>query len=126
MTAFPLPVIQHRTFDATLAIDNATLRVKLAGTADLLVQQQLSAFLDAVHTCATDHLATSVLVDLNELGFINSSCLKSMVTWIFKVRTEEKPRQYQIIFLTDPKARWQQRSFHALSSMCAELVSTQE
>jgi hypothetical protein len=126
VTSFPLPSIQHRTFNAKLAVEDSSMRVTLAGTADLLVQQQLSAFLMAVHVCATDHLATTVLVDINGLGFINSSCLKCMVTWIFKVRTEEKQRQYQIIFLANPKAQWQQRSFHALSCMCAELVSIQQ
>jgi hypothetical protein len=126
VTSFPLPSIRHKTFNATLTVENATLRVTFSGTADLLVQQQLNAFLVAVHDCATDHLATSVLVDLNALGFINSSCLKCMVTWIFRVHTEEKQRQYQIIFLANPKAQWQQRSFHALSSMCAELVSIQD
>jgi hypothetical protein len=126
MTAFPLPTLQGRHFNATLAVENATLRVALSGTADLLVQPQLTTFLAAVHACATDHLATSVLVDLNELGFINSACLKCLVGWIFKVRTEEKHRQYQIVFLANPNAQWQQRSFHALSCICAELVSIQE
>lgn len=126
MNTFPLPKIEQRTFKATLAVESSSLRMALTGTADLTVQQQLGPFLEAVHSCATNHLASSVLVDLNGLGFINSSCLKAMVSWIFKVRTEGKERQYQIVFLTDPKAQWQQRSFHALSCMCAELVSIQE
>ena len=32
-------------------------------------------------------------------------------------------QQYQIVFLTNHASPWQERSFHALSCMCTELVS---
>jgi hypothetical protein len=122
-TAATLASVNHRSFNATLAVESSSLRVRLAGTADLLVHDQLATFLDSVHACATEHLVSRVLVDVNELGFINSSCLKCLVTWIFKVHSDARARQYQIVFLTNHSSPWQERSFHALSCMCTELVS---
>jgi hypothetical protein len=119
----PLASVKHRSFNATLAVESSTLRVRLAGTADLVVQEQLATFLGAVHACATEHMVSRVLVDVNDLGFINSSCLKCLVTWIFKVHGDERARQYRIVFLTNHASPWQERSFHALSCMCTELVS---
>lgn len=123
MATATLANVRHPSFNATLAVESSSLRVSLAGTADLVVQQQLATFLDAVHACATEHMVSRVLVDVNELTFINSSCLKCVVTWIFKVRGDERARQYQIVFLTNHTTPWQERSFHALSCMCTELVS---
>jgi hypothetical protein len=57
---------------------------------------------------------------------MNSSCLKAVVTWIFRVRGEPTDRQYSIVFVTNPQAQWQRRSLHALSCMAADLVSVQE
>jgi hypothetical protein len=118
-----LPGVQHRGFNATLAVESSCLRVSLAGTADLLVQEQFAKFLDSVHGCAMEQMTSRVLVDVNKLGFINSSCLKCLVSWIYTVHTDALERQYQIVFLTDHTAPWQERSFHALSCMCTELVS---
>lgn len=118
-----LASVRHRSFDANLTAESSSLRICLAGTADLLVHEQLAAFLDSVHACATEHRVSRVLVDVSKLGFINSSCLKNFVTWIFKVHNGERAQQYQIVFLTNHSSPWQERSFHALSCMCTELVS---
>jgi hypothetical protein len=126
MSASPLPAVADTDFRALLTIDGPSLQVVLTGTADLNVQKQLDAFLTAVHECATGHMATNVVVDLRELEFMNSSCLKCVVSWIFSVRTEPVERQYRIVFMANPQAQWQRRSLYALSCMAAELVSVQE
>jgi hypothetical protein len=123
MSAFPFPVIEAPTFKATLAVEDSAWRMRWAGTADLLVQKQLGAFLTEAHECAASHMASRVVVDLTELKFINSSCLKNVVSWLIAVKNDSKDRQYHIVFRINPKAGWQDRSFTAMSCMCSDLVT---
>jgi len=126
VSAHPLPSVSAPEFSARLTLQDESLRAALAGTADLNVQKQLEVFLGEVHACATKHMAGSVVVDLASLEFINSSCLKAVVGWILSVHGEPPERQYRIVFVANPAAKWQRRSLNALTCMCAELVSVEE
>jgi hypothetical protein len=123
VSVFPLPAIEANTFRATLSVENSSWHMRWFGTADLLVQDQLGAFLTAAHDCATSYLASRVVVDVTELKFINSSCLKNVVSWLITVKNDPKDRQYHIVFRINPKATWQDRSFTAMACMCADLVT---
>lgn len=123
MSVFPLPAVEAHTFKATLAVEDSSWQMRWAGTADFLVQEQLGAFLTAAHECATSYLASRVVVDVTELKFINSSCLKNVVSWLITVKNDAKNRQYHIVFWLNPKATWQDRSFTAMACMCADLVT---
>lgn len=120
-----LPSVSLRDFAATIAAEPSSLRVTLNGTADLLAREKLETFLEGLHAQATSRRVTRVLVDVNGLGFINSACLKCLVTWIFEVHAADRRDQYHIVFLTNRATPWQERSFHAIASMCTELVSTE-
>jgi hypothetical protein len=123
VSAFPLPAVEANTFKASLAVENSSWHMKWAGTADLLVQDKLGEFLTAAHQCATSYLANRVVVDVTDLKFINSSCLKNVVSWLITVKNGAKDRQYHIAFRINPKAAWQDRSFTAMACMCADLVT---
>ena len=126
MSASLLPGVDDLDFTARTTVDGPSVRVVMTGTADLNTQKQLEAFLAGVHTCAIERLATTVVVDVRGLEFMNSSCLKRLVKWIFMAEAELAERRYRIVFVANPKAPWQRRSLHALSSMAPELVTVQE
>jgi hypothetical protein len=46
--------------------------------------------------------------------FMNSACLKSLVTWLRRVQERPLASRYSIRFLHEPEAHWQMRSFSAL------------
>lgn len=121
----PLPSIEDPAFSARTSFSGPSLEVVMNGTADLNVQESLEMFLAGVHACATKRPAASVFVDLRGLEFMNSSCLKRLVNWIFTVRAELADQRYRIVFRTNPKAQWQRRSLHSLACMAPELISIQ-
>jgi hypothetical protein len=100
-----------------------TLTVILAGNADLNVKADLDRFVAAVHSEAQRSRAKEVLVDLKELEFMNSSCLKSFVWWITRVQELATPYQYKITFVSSPSMYWQRRSLSALAGLASDLVS---
>ena len=97
----------------------------LAGTADLNVKTQLDRFIASVHEEALRVSAEEVMVDLRQLEFMNSSCLKTFVWWITVVQDLAPGTGYRITFLSNPSMYWQRRSLHALACLATNLVSVQ-
>jgi hypothetical protein len=119
----PLPGLHIRTddFTATAAFDGKTVRVKLAGSAEMNVSKELEAFCQGVHQAALRY-KTTASIDLSELEFMNSSCLKCFATLVDKVQTSAGVDQYEIRFLTNPKKHWQSRSMTAIAAMGSDVV----
>jgi hypothetical protein len=121
-----LPAIDNPDFHASVSIADSALDMRLAGTADLNVRKQLDAFLASVHALASQRAVTRVTVDMRALEFMNSSCLKGVVSWIGTVHEAPPDRQYRIVFLAKTGSRWQRRSLFALSAVATNLVSIQD
>ena len=68
------------------SFDEGLLLLKLEGTADH-EHDALDAILSKVHEEALGRKANRVRVDVRELEFMSSSCVKAMVVWIFSIQT---------------------------------------
>lgn len=123
MTELNLPRIEEKGF-ALQAFDQDPPLVRFTGNGDSEAIAPLERFLRQLHTELLDKRCISVSVDLHELYFMNSSCLKNFVAWIYKVDTEGKP--YEIQFLTNPRLHWQQRSLATLRRLAPTIVSIAE
>jgi anti-anti-sigma factor len=117
-----IPPVEDIDFRANVET-SPRLVITLAGNADLNVKAELDRFMTAVHEEARRLNAKEVVVDLKELEFMNSSCLKSFVWWISSVHELEPDRQYRITFVSSPSMYWQRRSLSALAGLATELVS---
>jgi hypothetical protein len=117
-----IPPVEDIDFHANVET-SPRLVVTLVGNADLNVKVELDRFMTAVHEEARRLNAKEVVVDLKELEFMNSSCLKSFVWWISSVHELEADRQYRITFVSSPSMYWQRRSLSALAGLATELVS---
>jgi hypothetical protein len=118
-----LPEIETHTMTATAKLAEATIAVRLAGTADTEIRASLDQFVQQLHLEAVRLTAANVTVDLRELEFMNSSCLKVFVTWLAKLRDLEASKQYRIQIRSNPQLLWQRRSLAALSCFAADLVT---
>jgi anti-anti-sigma factor len=115
--------VEDLDFWAKAGDDGPTLIITLAGNADLNVKTELDRFMTAVHEEARRMGAREVVVDLKELEFMNSSCLKSFVWWISSVHDLAADHQYRITFVSSPAMYWQRRSLTALAGLATDLVS---
>ncbi len=123
MTSNELPWVREREFSAVTTADGDDLRVKLVGSADGASVEAMSQLFPKVHAEATSRGSKSVIVDLMELEFMNSSCIKVFVSWISTV--EEMASPYRVVFQSNPKILWQRRSLHALSYFSASIISVE-
>jgi hypothetical protein len=116
MQSASLEPIQESDFRATGSLAASRLTVHLWGQADQRTNIRLDTFLQAADRECLAAGVKEVVVDFRELVFMNSSCLKSLVTWLRRVHDHPPEHRYAIRFLHEPEAHWQIRSFSALAA----------
>jgi len=99
-------------------------RVRFAGTGEAEGAAVLDRFLGLLHRQALANDLRRVTIELEELEFINSSCLKAMVAWIYKVDTEGRP--YKIHLRRDASMHWQRTSLATLQRLAPDVVVIEE
>jgi anti-anti-sigma factor len=114
--------IHSAEFDAGGERDESRLCVSLRGHADVHAKSALDGFVAEVDREASVGPVAEVVVDMRRLEFMNSSCLKTLVTWLNNVRQRPAAEQYLIRFLQDRAAYWQERSLAALKAFAPAIV----
>jgi hypothetical protein len=117
--------MKESDFAAQATANARRIQVSLTGTADLTVKVQLDRFLREIHSEAQRCLAEEVTVDVRQLEFMNSSCLKCFVWWIGAVQEQVGEGRYRIVFVSSPTVYWQRRSLNALACLANEIISIQ-
>ena len=115
------PVIMEG-FSIKPLLMSSSIKVELRGSADTEARASLNEFVTQAHAEAERLRVTEVIIDVHELYFINSVCLKSMVMWIDRVINMPADRRYTIRFLVDSHLHWQDRSILALQRMAPTSV----
>jgi hypothetical protein len=112
-------------FAANASVSERTVAVSLSGTADVPIRNHLDHFLREVHQEAQRCRAEEVTVDVRQLEFMNSSCLKCLVWWVSTVQEQPTEGKYKIVFVSSPSVYWQRRSLDALACLADGIISVQ-
>jgi len=117
-----IATVNDARFTARAARQGNDILVRLIGEADTNAQPSLRPFLDAIHGAAAASPGVTVVVDLQSLKFMSSSCFTSLVAWLGRIRESEQAEQYRIEFLSNADHQWQQRSLRALGCFAPDQV----
>jgi len=112
-------------FAANASMSEQGIAVSLSGTADVTIRNHLDHFLREVHQEAQRSRAEEVTVDVRQLEFMNSSCLKCLVWWVSTVQEQPTEGKYKIVFVSSPSVYWQRRSLDALACLAEEIITIQ-
>ena len=123
MTPAALEPIKESDFSATGEFEGTRLTVRLWGNADQRGNTLFDGFLRVADRQSLAAGVTEVVVDFRELVFMNSSCLKALVTWLRRVQERPPEERYAIRFLQEREAHWQARSFSALAAFGRGLLT---
>jgi hypothetical protein len=110
-------------FAASASAGERRILVTLSGTADMTVRNQLDRFLREVHQEAQRCRAEEVTMDVRQLEFMNSSCLKCLVWWVSTVQEQPVEGKYHIVFVSSPSVYWQRRSLDALACLAGDIIT---
>ncbi len=81
----------------------------------------LKPYFQEIHTSMIEQGLKKIIIDLNQLNYINSTGLASFSFWINELSNVEKNKQYYIKFLMNKKISWH-KNLSTLASMLPELV----
>jgi hypothetical protein len=118
-----LPQIEEKGFQLA-AVEADSPKVRFSGNGDADAVPVLDEFLRKLHEELLIKRALDVRVDLGDLYFMNSSCLKAFVSWIHKVNTTGRP--YAIKLLMNSRQQWQMRSLATLQRLAPAVVTIEE
>jgi hypothetical protein len=99
-------------------------RVTLTGTGDAAAVQSLDEYLVRLHEQLRARKSAGVLVDVTQLSFMNSSCIKAFASWIHDVDTSDAPYSVRLRF--NPGLRWQKRTLDTLTRLAPRIVQLEE
>lgn len=123
MTPISLTPIDEGDFKASGQLEGERMALQLWGNADMRVKARIDTFLEEADSKAIAAGVKEVVVDFRELVFMNSSCLKALVTWLGKVQDRPVNERYAVRFVREPAAHWQKRSFNALVAFASEVLT---
>jgi len=117
--------IKVPTFSTRSQRDVETITVAFTGNADMAVHEQLKVFFDELHVLAEVSRVREAVFDLEELYFMNSSCLSLLLRLINSIKESRRPHHYKLRFRSNPNLRWQKRSLEAIRSFAADVVAVE-
>jgi anti-anti-sigma factor len=122
-TALTVCDVQRETFRTQSVRGGDAIVVHLRGNADIDAQDLLKTFLEGLHLEATRLGIRETVFDLDELYFMNSSCLSLLLRHVNALMQSPGAQPHRVKFRANPNLRWQRRSLQALRSYAPEIVS---
>jgi anti-anti-sigma regulatory factor len=100
------------------------LTLKLAGTFDMTSSNALQVYLDQVGHEARSMQLVEIVVDVVDVYYLGSSCIKSFVT--LTVALQNGAAGLLMRVLTNPRLDWQERAFAILSRIAPQRVVVEQ
>ncbi len=116
-----IEAVRGEGFSLEPALRDGRIELSFSGNGDMDAAPSIGPFLKLLHDEVLAHGGGDVFVDLRELRFMNSSCLKAFVWWIDRVRSLGDDG-YRIRIRPDPESHWQRRSLDTLQRTAPEHV----
>jgi hypothetical protein len=125
MDDFAVPAIVREGF--TIAVKSGDgFWVTLSGNADMEMVPLLGPYLSQVHEYLCRVGARSVVVDIRNLYFLNSSCFKAIINWIAAIDRLDPSQKYDVKFVTNSRLNWQRRNLRSILDFAPTIVAVQE
>jgi anti-anti-sigma factor len=118
-----LDAVTIEGFGIVPRVVDGSLIVKLSGNCDAQAIYLLEAFLVTLHRRAVADAIQHVTLDCEDLYFMSSTALKTLVTWLQKIHTLHPLQRYRVDLQTNRSLSWQARSFGAIRRSVPDVLN---
>lgn len=118
-------VLRELDFAAIAQFDSGAI-LRLVGSADAASVRSLSLLVTRLHESLVADEASSIVIDIRALDFMNAACFNVLVAWIGYIQELPPPQRYGLQFVTSPEVPWQRRSLKTLSCFATDLVAVED
>jgi len=91
---------------------DASITVRLVGSAEGATRDSLARFLSGLHATALALPCVEVVVDVRAVDFISASCVHALSDWLADV---ERAGAYHARFVVDARRPWQARTLQLVA-----------
>lgn len=109
------------SFQIKASAEGELLALRLSGTGDMVAVAPLKRCLEQARSSLKSRIFTQLRLDIRSLYLLNSSCIKTMVHFIY-LNLEEGPG-CSVEFIVDEKVSWQPRALAALKRLAPKHVT---
>ena len=120
-----VPAIHDAGFSAEVSLAGP-VALTLRGNADSTTSSALVALVHRLHQAVIEQRASSVLIDISQLEFMNASSFNVFVDWLTLVRELPVGGRYVLRFRSSARLPWQERSLQTLACFASQLVVVEE
>ena len=85
-------------------------------------EETLDPFFENLHNKLLKNNIKKIICNIKDLSFINSSSIKSLITWIMKLNDIDDSKKYKIIFIHNKNVSWQKTSLKNLCFLVPNFV----
>jgi anti-anti-sigma regulatory factor len=120
----PLEPIIREGHSIVPRFEQRRLILKLAGTFDMTSAHTLQVYLDQVAAEARAQQLLEVVIDVVDVYYLGSSCIKSFVTLTVGLKSGTAGLLLRIV--TNPRLDWQERAFSVLARISPQRVVVEQ
>ncbi|HEU4409613.1 MAG TPA: hypothetical protein VFS43_30440 [Polyangiaceae bacterium] len=118
--------VKRDEFKTRTELCGRSVAAAFIGTADMLATKDLERYVRALEAEVRRLAVCEVVVDMRELYFMNSHCLKLLVSWIVRAEALAPPQRCTFLFRTHRGLPWQRRTLLALTALAESIVRVEE
>lgn len=112
--------LKQDAFSIVPRLEERTLTLKLTGTFDMTSARSLQVYLENVAHEARRSQLLELVIDVVEVYYLGSSCIKSFVTLTVGLQTGTAGLLLRVV--TNPRLDWQERAFTVLARIAPQRV----
>ncbi|MGC4067578.1 MAG: hypothetical protein QM784_23615 [Polyangiaceae bacterium] len=105
-------------------LEDRRLILKLSGTFDMTSANALQAYLEQVASEARRQQLLELVIDVVEVYYLGSSCIKSFVTLTVGMQNGTAGLLLRVV--TNPRLDWQERAFSVLARIAPQRVRVEQ
>ncbi len=103
--------------------ENDGVRVVLSGMIDMRDPSvEILPYLLRLHEEVMKNDIKYITADFSDLTFMNSSGIKSIISWIMKLNDIPEEKRYIINIIHNPEITWQESSIQVMQQLFPELI----
>ena len=110
-------------FEIRLSEKEGTIAVVFSGMIDIREPtKEILPYLLKIHKTILENAFNKVYIDLTGLDFMNSSGIKTFISWIMKVNEMPQADRYNITIIYGPDITWQQSSVKVIKRLFPDFI----
>ena len=102
---------------------DGTIAVVFSGMIDIREpSKEILPYLLKIHEAILENAFNKIYIDLTGLDFMNSSGIKTFISWIMKVNEMPQEERYNITIIYGPDITWQQSSVKVIKRLFPDFI----